>query len=328
MSESALSLGYADIAAVVARTGLRYSHTSTDWTTQEQSDINEAIDKGYSDFLRENDWNFLKEVATITTSAPYSTGTIALVNGDATVTLTDGTFPSWAASGTLYYNGTEYPVSSRTDDTNIELASAWSEDSASGVTYSLRRIYYDLPDNFGQPISFFTYSDEYTRLPLKRISEANFRAARNSVVSTDRPRVAAMRPKTTDYDGTAGTRWEVMFFPLADGAYDLSYSYNILAATQLRTATPYPIGGQAHAQAVQDCCVLAARYLFRDLSIGEYRSGISEACSRSIEIDQRNTPTSLGYNGDNSDCCYCDFTGRWWDNDGRVVTYEGTTPGY
>jgi len=324
MSESALSLGYADIAAVVGRTALRYSHTSTDWDAGQLSDINEAIDKGYSDFLSENRWSFLSQTATITTTAPYSTGTLAFVDGDATVTLTDGVFPSWAASGTIYYEGTEYEVDSRTDDTNIELVTAWNTDSVSGVSYGLRRIYYDLPDNFGNPTSFFTYSSDYNRYPIKRISEPMFRSYRNTNYSTGEPSCAALKPKTTDFDGTAGTRWEVMFYPLADGAYTLAYSYDVLGATQLRAATPYPLGGQAHAQTVQDCCILAAKYLIRDMPLSEYRSGISEACRRSIEIDGNTAPSTLGYNGDNSDGG--SYYGRI-DTDTRFVTVNGVVPG-
>jgi len=325
MSESALSLGYADIASTVARTAFGYSPTSTDWDAGELDDINKSIDKGYSDFLGENRWTFLTQVATITTSAPYATGTIDLVNGDATVTLTDGVFPSWAEFGTLYYAGNEYEVSSRTDDTHIELRDAWAADSASAVDYSLRRIYYALPDDFSNPTSFFTYSNEYDRSPLKRIGEDMFRALRNTNTSTNQPTSAALRPKTTDYDGTAGTRWEVMFYPLSDGAYNLSYSYDILGATQLRTDTPYPLGGQAHAQAVQDCCIAAARYLFRDTNLGEYRSAIGEACRRSIEIDGRTGPSSLGLNRDNSD-----NRGVWYerDSESRKVTVNGQIPGY
>ncbi len=50
MAESSLSLTYAEMASIVARTGLGIRGSSTDWTTQETTDINRVVDKGYSDF--------------------------------------------------------------------------------------------------------------------------------------------------------------------------------------------------------------------------------------------------------------------------------------
>ena len=57
-----------------------------------------------------------------------------------------GTWPSWAAQGTLYYNGYECSVASRTEDNDIELDVAWDDDTVAGASYELRRVAYDLPD--------------------------------------------------------------------------------------------------------------------------------------------------------------------------------------
>ena len=52
MAESSLSLTYDEISVMVARYGLQLDYTDTNWGTQDQADIDNAIDKGYSDFLR------------------------------------------------------------------------------------------------------------------------------------------------------------------------------------------------------------------------------------------------------------------------------------
>ncbi len=301
MGESSLSLAYDDLTAMVARSALGLSYTSTDRTTQETADINRAVDKGYSDFLRSHDWRFLKKFTTITTTAPYSTGTITLTESDATVTLATGTWPSWAAQGSLYYNGHEYSISSRTDDSNLELNADWADDTVSGASYELRRVAYDLPDDFGQPDSWFTYDASNNRDPLKRVGANDLLASRSGWTTTGYPRVAAIRAQTGDFDNTDGQRFEVMFHPLADGAYVLGYSYYILTANDLDSTDKYPLGGQVHGQTILDCCIAAARYLFQDMPLEEYKTAILAAVSDSIVRDEQLAPTHLGYNADRSD---------------------------
>jgi hypothetical protein len=322
MSESALSLGYTDLAAMVARSGLGIKGSSDDWTAQETTDIQRSVDKGYSDFLRAHDWRFLKKFTTLTTTEPYSTGTITLTEDDATVTLADGTWPSWAVQGSLYYNGHEYSIASRTDNTNIELDAAWGDDTASGVSYELRRVGYDLPDDFGQPDSWFTYDASHARKPLNRVAANRLLAMRSGCTTSGYPRVAAIRAKTGDFDNTDGQRFEVLLHPLADAAYTLGYSYCILAENALRDSTEYPLGGQVHAQAILDCCIAAARYLFQDMPLKEYKEAIREAISDSILKDEQLAPTDLGYNADRSDR---GFT-HWRDDNNRFVTVNGVLP--
>lgn len=322
MAESGLSLGYSDFAAAVARSALGYSGTSTDWTAQQLSDVDNSVKKGYSDFLAAYDWNFLKKFATITTTAGYGTGTIALTDGDATVTLTDGTWPSWAAQGTLYYNGHEYAVSSRTSDSEIELISAWDDDDVSAGSYSLRRIAYDLPDDFGQPSSWFTYDTQHNRPPINRVEASNILALRSGNATTGYPCMAAIRMKTAQFDNSTGQRFEVLFYPLADSSYTLGYSYKILAANSLSAETPYPLGGQVHAQAIQDCCIAAARYLYRDMTIIDYRNELRVAIQDSISKDNDLAPSFLGYNLDRSDS-----QNTSWNSSGdHYVTVNGVIP--
>jgi len=322
MAESGLSLVWADITSIVARTGLHLDDTYDNLSTQEKRDVQRSIDKGYSDFLRAHDWRFLKKFTTITTTAPYSTGTITLTEDDATVVLTDGVFPSWAAQGSLYYNGKEYAVSSRTDDTNIELANAWSDDTAEDVDYELRRVCYDLPDDFGQPDSWFTYDASTSRNPIKRVAATDFLAMRTGCATTGYPSAAAIRAKTSTFDNTSGQRFEVLFYPLADAAYTLGYSYYILAENDLDTDDEYPLGGQVHSQAILDCCIAAARYYFHDMTIGEYKEAIRAAISDSIDRDNQLAPTSLGYNADRSDR----GTTHWRDDNTYYATVNGVLP--
>ena len=319
MAESGLSLGYSDIFSAVSRSALGYSGTSTDLTTDETADVNDAIKKGYSDFLSAYDWNFLKKFSTISTTAPYDTGTIAVTNGGTTVTLTTGTWPVWAAQGTIYYDGDEYQVSSRTSDTEIELVAAWAETTITAGSYELRRIAYDLPDDFGQPLSWFTYNSQHNRRPIKRISAPDVLALRSGNTTTAYPVYAAIRPKTATFDNSTGQRMEVLFSPLADSAYTFGYSYTILAANSLSSTNPYPIGGQVHAQTILDCCIAAARYLYRDMDLHEYKNQIRDAIAESTAKDGNLDPVYMGFNRDRSDAYHTD----WADAEDHYVTVNG-----
>lgn len=123
--------------------------TGTQADTKIQQLVNDAVDRYCKDFKTSTWW---WRRAQISFQAPYSTGTITLTNGDATVTLAGGTYPTWAASGKFFVEGQILDVASRTDGTNVELDGAWNGDTTS-ATYVLFQDEYDLPDDlyeFGQ----------------------------------------------------------------------------------------------------------------------------------------------------------------------------------
>jgi hypothetical protein len=104
----------------------------------------------------------------------------------------------------------------------------------------------------------------------------------------------------------------------------LYYSYYILVPYQLRTATPYPVGGMGAAEAVQDCCIAAGRYLFRDMPPDEYRSALDAACRPLMLTDAQRGPNIIGYNRDESDGV---GTRKWTrDDDNRYVTVNDVVP--
>jgi len=69
----------------------------------------------------------------------YSTGTVAVANSDATVTLSGGTFPTWVGSESIIkINAVDYGVASWTDNTHIELDAPWAGGTQGGLTYEIR----------------------------------------------------------------------------------------------------------------------------------------------------------------------------------------------
>jgi hypothetical protein len=66
------------------------------------------------------------------------------------VVLATGTWPTWAASGKILYDGKWMRIASRTNGTDIELQTAWAETTVSGATYVLYRDEYTLPTDCGR----------------------------------------------------------------------------------------------------------------------------------------------------------------------------------
>jgi hypothetical protein len=103
--------------------------------------LNDAVDM----IAMERQWDYYHTRGAVQCRALYETGTLAINNGSTTCTLSSGTWPSWAASGEIFVDGTWVVVESRTSDTVVVLADAWGNDNVTAATYSLVQFRYALP---------------------------------------------------------------------------------------------------------------------------------------------------------------------------------------
>jgi hypothetical protein len=88
--------------------------------------INEAINSALLRIAKGLSGPFYDETATLYVYGSYSTGTIAITNGAAAVTLTGGTFPSTlTATWEIRIDGQYYKIASRDSDTQVTLAADW-----------------------------------------------------------------------------------------------------------------------------------------------------------------------------------------------------------
>lgn len=85
--------------------------------------------------------------AFLSLQTPYTTGTIALTNASTTVTLTTGTWPTWAASGRILVNGQILDVATRSSNSVVLLGTAFGGDTDSSSSFVLFQDQYTLPDN-------------------------------------------------------------------------------------------------------------------------------------------------------------------------------------
>jgi len=152
---------------------------------------------------------------------------------------------------------------------------------------------YELPLEFDSLEGDLTYepgkSDYYP--PVRVVQESEVRRWRQDDDLSGRPRLAAVVP--VKFDPTVGSRRQIMFYPVPDAAYILTARMR-LRPLMLSEANPYPIGGEALAEAITESCLAAAeRYL--DEREGVHAKRFMEALAAAIAADRdASSPDHLG----------------------------------
>lgn len=150
---SSTSMTASEMWSYAKRVARNVSGALTDQIVKEL--VNDALD----DVSKSAYWSWYLTLSSepLELNGAYSTGTIAVTDGGATVTLTGGTWPTWAGNGNteIRIAGRFYKVASRTSGTEIELTANWHGDNLTAQTYTIYQDRYDLPANllkFGQPL--------------------------------------------------------------------------------------------------------------------------------------------------------------------------------
>jgi hypothetical protein len=123
-----------------------------------------AVQMAYQEVCWSTDWQYFHKPLRIQLSAFYETGTVAYTSSTRTLTLSGGTFPTWAAyGGRVLIDNIAYGVHARTDGTNLVLDEIFCPQAniAAGTTYRLYRSVYILPVDF-RKVYEFTGEDTWT----------------------------------------------------------------------------------------------------------------------------------------------------------------------
>jgi hypothetical protein len=250
-----------------------------------------------------HEWSWMHPVSQITTSAPYETGTVTVVDG--VVTLAAGTFPSWAADGEVAVDGGVYKVATRDDDTHVTLTNTDVQVSA-GTDYHLLRPQYSLPEDFvgldGGAMTFFPA--QASGWPgVCQVSDLAVRAARQQSIEAGRPRFVAIRPDTVD--GTAKQAWLAVFMPTPDAAYTLELRYSVRPPL-LSASYPYPLGGLDIGGLILESCLAVAEQRYMD-GAGPHSQVFAVRLAAAVARDAaQSTPDSLGFGvADSYSLCDC-----------------------
>ena len=301
MAESTLSITYQEIRNEVGYV-LGYGlNTASSWNDRQTELVDMVIRSGLKMFYSpaaldgvSHEWTFMRPIADLTTTAPYSTGTIEIASG--VVTLTTGTWPSWAAQGDLVTDGKLYTINTRDSDSQLTMDDT-TVTLAAGATYEIRRYSYDLADDYGGldgPITYQPASNVPYRA-IKIVGENRIRQVRQGEHFSTYPEEAAIRSKV--FDATVGSRYELLLWPAPDAEYQLQYRYKS-NPDDLTETNKYPLGGFPHAETIKAACLAAAERESDEVQGVRY-GYYMERLQTSIAIDrQENGPKHIGINRD------------------------------
>lgn len=301
MSTTSLQLTFAEIQQQCGMM-LSLSRNTGDWTSDQSSDVLRCIRNGLRKFYYppplgpgevSHRWSFLCPQTSFTTSAPFTTGTIAISAG--AVTLSGGTFPTWATSGWLEVNSHYYEVTTRTDGTHLVLTDT-SVTVSSGTAYSLKQYQYDLPSDFESlESSFYMHPDDSLEFcPLEQRPWASLRklyedSSREQF--SGEPKFFSLLPKPHVATGAQG--WKINIWPTASTTYVFEYRYNV-TMNDLDGTSLYPPGGGPHSQTILEAVFSEAESLLGN-NDGTHKGEFQKYLVASVSLDrQTSAPRTFG----------------------------------
>lgn len=182
-----------------------------------------AVESAYRELPTLRKWSYYYGVGRLLLDEAYTTGTIEYDHtggaSERMVTLTTGTWPTWAKFGFIRIDSVDYEIATRESSSIITLSvnSNPGSDVASGETYELFRDTYPLPVDFSSmgfirdPVN--TFSPEFLNpadwIALK-LSQEGEGQPRNYTIVADQ-----------NYVGTMA----IKFYPPPDDAYNFEYQY-------------------------------------------------------------------------------------------------------
>ena len=280
---------------LLERVGVYLYGIRSGFSTDRTNNIKDCIRDGLNNLYTAHNWSYFRPVVDLTTTAPYSTGTVTIVAG--VVTLAGGTFPSWAADGMLKIGSNYYSVATRDSNTQLTLDDVTVAATA-GTTYQLARMEVPLPDAFEAIAndSDLTYYPDQTELspPVRQKHDQSIRKWQQHDPQFERPLYYSIR--TTQFDPTVGSRKVLALYPIPNAAYVLRVPM-VLRPVMLDTDNPYPIGGEQLGQLIVESCLASAEHNFEERD-HVHTKRYMELLPLAIKRDQEHSSaTSLGSDG-------------------------------
>lgn len=198
----------------------RYQGGATD---PDQRDIRQAVLDGYDDVHHAAEWTFLYAPLQIALHAPQTSSTIEYDHTggayERMVTLAAGSWPDWAAYGTLKIGNALYQVATRESATQLTLRedSNPGTDVTAGTSYTLYQSSYPLPADFFRVRDVYVVGDS-TRLSY--VSPIEWFRQENQVIGSGSPSHFTIMGSQDDSAALA-----LRVFPYPDAADTLTGLY-------------------------------------------------------------------------------------------------------
>ena len=279
--------------SLLERVGHELFGIRSGFSADQTVDILQCIRDGLHYVYSAHDWSFFRPVQDISTTAPYATGTVTIAAG--VVTLTGGTFPSWAADGILKVSNNYYSISLRNSGTSLTLDDT-SVTVSSATAFSLGRPEVPLSESFeavanDSDLHYYPGQNEIYP-PVRQRHDQHLRTMQQADPYYDRPCFYSVR--TVEFDPTVGSRKRLAFYPTPDAAYVLRVPM-LLRPTMIDDTNQYPVGGETLAQLIVEACLKSVEVDFYEKTDGRHTRKFYEMLPLAIKADQeKSAPTSLG----------------------------------
>lgn len=157
---------------------------------------------------------------------------------------------------------------------------------------------YTLPDNFGSLRGRFSFAADTSYPELRIVSESMIRELNAGNSSSSIPSMASIQ--IVNATSTTGQRFEVTLWNTPNAVFVFTYTYNTLVSSQIRAATPYPLGGMAHSQTLL-YAMLSEAEVMETNELGIHNTTYLSYLAKSIDEDNKLGPQFFGKNLDRSD---------------------------
>lgn len=143
---------------------------------------------------------------------------------------------------------------------------------------------YDLPDDFNNILpGGFTYDVDAKQGLIARKDDEEIRSLWSKAELSGPPVYFATGVKVTEPNFP--TRYEVLFYPVPDKEYTLSYSYCVSPPMLETAANEIHLGGAMHSETVLEACLAAAEKTLEDKQ-DIHAQRFAALLAKSIALDQ------------------------------------------
>lgn len=193
-------------------------------SSQQQATVDDGISFGLDRVSREADAQWIRREGAVSTGTPYSTGTVDVTVGDATVSGTGTAWSSNLAAGDRINIGESgfRRIASITSDTELELDSAWTGDTDTAVTYEAVTDTYQLATGL---LWLEDIRDVESAKQLIILSELEWGARTGGQYTTGTPEYGILRGADASGASPSGTNQKIQLWPLPDSYYAYVYTY-------------------------------------------------------------------------------------------------------
>ncbi len=202
----------------------------------------DCVNTALSEALSNMEWSGLRGYGEFRLAAPFTTGTVSVTAGSATVT---GAGTGWTSAlvGQQFFitQGPYYTVISVESSTSLTLDRVWAMDDATGQAYNIQTIYLTCPEDF---LYFTSVVDRANRWRLRtRLSQEQLDDVDATRTTTGMSWVLAAATPSPVVATLGYTRFELWPRPTAPSIYPFSYVKR-LPLLSADTDTPiFPLRG-------------------------------------------------------------------------------------